>query len=326
MGEDKNMEYTDLPVDEKPQPRGGSWAHQNSRWLVPVASACVGACLALAVAVPLAEMNLPVPATASVSQVDLDWSDKSLGWEEKPEEFDTEMVKLMEERGLEAEDVVKHLTCTSSGSTHPSTVNSSLTVADAASLSTASTTDMRTLFGGADDGPRPGRQLQSVSEIITIGQMIGATWEALRGDGTSINTNRWTGAVPREFENNWSGLGGWRTVSWTPWDFTPQDQCRNGFGNNVGSMSFVVHFEHNGQFVTNAKAIVTGHTLWGYTLTADVEVGSPTNIGTVSRPVSQVTLFLKAKLSTVLKSSSVHYTFQVRGDGSSSASSVGALC
>ena len=106
---------------------------------------------------------------------------------------------------------------------------------------------------------RTNRRLNPLESLVEIGQMVGATWEAVSGSGVSINTGHWTGAVPASRTSDWETLSGWKSYYWKFASLS----CQNGFGSTVVSMELAISFDYNYQFIKNAKVAASGSTSWG---------------------------------------------------------------
>jgi len=157
------------------------------------------------------------------------------------------------------------------------------------------------------------RRLDTLESIVEIGEMIGATWNAVSGNGVSINTNKWTGAVPASMSNDWESLSGWKSYYWKFASLS----CQNGFGATSVSMDLSISFDYNYQFIKNAKVGASGSTIWGQSVSASVSVGSPVNIGTSEKAIAQIPLYISVGSSNILQSSTKQYTLLIKGGDAS---------
>lgn len=97
---------------------------------------------------------------------------------------------------------------------------------------------------------------------------------------------------------------------------------KNGFGNEVGRIAFLVHFtpgksyEGKGQYITNAVIIpLKANALYGWDISATMEVTSIDLKGKKDNPVATATLALNYKLSSVLTALNETIVIDIDGKG-----------
>lgn len=75
-------------------------------------------------------------------------------------------------------------------------------------------------------------------------------------------------------------------------------------------------YNGKGQYVTQAGPVVGRIDVsWGYTLDVDVNAFSPLNVGTLSDPISQIDVSIRAVTSTVLKNTVQNCRARFVGNG-----------
>ncbi|MDX9730722.1 MAG: hypothetical protein RBT63_03035 [Bdellovibrionales bacterium] len=164
--------------------------------------------------------------------------------------------------------------------------------------------------------------LGDVRKWITLGEKL---WEVVKNNQPIMNVQTHAVSVLPEALPHWTHMETWKGPQAKSYTIA----AKNLYGITVISHTYTVAFHHGGsyqgqgQFLANATILSTGVDVsWGFTLNSEVKVGAPLNTGTKQSPIPGVDLALNWNMSSILKKAQGTDQFFVRGDGTSTHTSL----
>jgi hypothetical protein len=156
--------------------------------------------------------------------------------------------------------------------------------------------------------------IANISNIVNAGEFV---WSIIEANKPTVKTTTdVANALPKGAD--WSSLVGWSA---------PQSKAfhvnyKNGYGGNAVDFTYhVIYFyggnvAGKGRFLNGVSIVPADVTVaWGYTFTAQANVPSVTNAGTVADPIAAMEIQMQWSVSTMVKSIEQTQSYFVRGDG-----------
>jgi len=166
-----------------------------------------------------------------------------------------------------------------------------------------------------DAGLHKGHSVSGIGTIVQIGQKV---WQLVKNNKAVVNYEQdWTGAVPKEYEEDWTQLAGWKdmkseqfrfhykvgsdTVSELKWKYAWSSQGHDADG--------------KGHYVMNAGARIDKlYARVGQELQASVTSLAPINYGTIEDPIGGIDIQVSFTSASAFNSATTTCTVTVRGD------------
>jgi len=153
------------------------------------------------------------------------------------------------------------------------------------------------------------------SPIIAIGEKA---WELVKNNKAVVDYSQdWAGAVPQEYEDDWTSLYGWENVKSEEFRF----HYKVG-GDTVSELKWKYSWDAMGKsadgkgaYVMNGGCLIEKlYARTGQTLTSDVVALSPLNYGTPEDPIGGINIQLSFTSASAFNSATTTCMVTIRGD------------